>query len=269
MILRGSGNPDLGIWNYIPVGFANNSGFRYPPKGGKMQSIAFCNRCRGMKVGWNRRYLVHCFACRISRSKSYKSLILTVFASVLVLAFSTPTALVFSDQEKVQPLRQAARQTPSVVRDDPAVANMNAFLEKYKVDVGQRPRIAGAIVASGRKYNVDPRLVASIMIVESRANPFAISESDAIGIMQIHLPTWGPQADKEGINLFKIEDNIRFGTQILQGYIRRFGLWEGVKRYKGWNPESSSSAEAVSNYVAKVQGIYGYPKNNIVAQALQ
>ncbi|PYR87059.1 MAG: hypothetical protein DMG18_00880, partial [Acidobacteria bacterium] len=115
----------------------------------------------------------------------------------------------------------------------------------------------------------DPRLVASIMIVESRANPFAISESDAIGIMQIHLPTWGPQADKEGINLFKIEDNIKFGTRILQGYIRRFGLWEGVKRYKGWNPESSSSAEAVSDYVAKVQGIYGYPKNNAVAQALQ
>jgi len=234
-----------------------------------MQPIAFCNRCRGMKVGWNCRYMVHCFACRISLSKSYKLLILTVFASVLVLDFSTPSTLVFSDQETERPLRQAPPQTPSVVRDDPAVANMNAFLEKHKVDVGQRPRIAGAIVASGRKYNVDPRLVASIMIVESRANPFAISESDAIGIMQIHLPTWGPQADKEGINLFKIEDNIKFGTRILQGYIRRFGLWEGVKRYKGWNPESSSSAEAVSGYVAKVQGIYGYPKNNTVAQALQ
>src|SRR5204862_1500354 len=140
----------------------------------------------------------------------------------------TPGTLVFSDQETERPLRQAPRQTPSVVRDDPAVANMNAFLEKYKVDVGQRPRIAGAIVTSARKYNVDPRLVASIMIVESRANPFAISGADSIGIMQIHLPTWGNTADKEGINLFKIEDNVDFGVRILKDYIRRFGLWEGV-----------------------------------------
>ena len=106
------------------------------------------------------------------------------------------------------------------------------------------------------------------MIVESRANPFAISGSDAIGMMQIHLPTWGPRADKEGINLFKIEDNIEFGTRILKDYIRRFGLWEGVKRYKGWNPGSPASAEAVSDYVAKVQGIYGFPKVD-TAEAFQ
>ena len=29
-----------------------------------MQPIAFCNRCRGMKVGWNRRYILHCLMCR-------------------------------------------------------------------------------------------------------------------------------------------------------------------------------------------------------------
>ena len=30
--------------------------------------------------------------------------------------------------------------------------------------------------------------------------------------MQIHLPTWGLTADREDINLFKIEDNIDFGA---------------------------------------------------------
>src|SRR5207247_5993900 len=150
-----------------------------------MEAVAVCNRCRGMKVVWNRRYMVHCFACRISLSKSYKLRILTVFASVLVLAFSTPSALVFSDQETVRPLRQAPRQTPSGVRDDPALANMNAFLEKYKVEVGRRPRIAGAIVASGRKYDVDLRIVVSIMFFVSCANRFAISECAVIGIICI------------------------------------------------------------------------------------
>ena len=94
------------------------------------------------------------------------------------------------------------------------------------------------------------------MIVESRANPFAISNADAIGIMQIHLPTWGREADKEGINLFKIEDNVDFGARILKDYVRRFGLWEGVKRYKGWNPDSRDSLESAEEYAAKVQRTY-------------
>ena len=228
-----------------------------------MQSIAFCSQCRGMQVGWNRRYLVHCFRCKEWLSKSSKLLILTVLASVLVLAFSTPTAFVFSDQN-VEPGTQGASvrtASPVTRREDPSVGAINRFLDGYKVDVGQRDRIAAAIVRSGRKYNLDPMLIASIMIVESRANPFAISGSDAIGIMQIHLPTWGPKAEKEGINLFKIEDNVEFGVRILKDYVRQFGLWEGVKRYKGWNPENPDSAESVAEYVEKVQRIYGNRKS--------
>jgi len=94
------------------------------------------------------------------------------------------------------------------------------------------------------------------MIVESRANPFAISTSDSIGIMQIHLPTWGSTADKEDINLFKIEDNVDFGVRILRDYIRHHGLWDGVKRYKGWNSENPVSMQSVDDYVQKVQRLY-------------
>ncbi len=236
-----------------------------------MKAVAFCNRCRGMRVGWNRRYISHCISCKRWVSKSSKLLIATVLTCVIALAFSTPGALVFSEKDISHRLQQATLPAPLLVRVDPAIKEMDSFLERYKVDAGQRSRIARAIVASSRKYNIEPRLVASIMIVESRANPFAISGADAIGIMQIHLPTWGQRADKEGINLFKIEDNIEFGSRILRDYIRRFGLWEGVKRYKGWNPESPASAGNVSDYVAKVQGIYGFPKIkiNTAAEAFQ
>ena len=103
-------------------------------------------------------------------------------------------------------------------------------------------------------------LVASIMIVESRANPFAISTSDSIGIMQIHLPTWGHTVDREGINLFRIEDNVDFGARILKDYIRRFGLWDGVKRYKGWNAVDPGSEQSVEDYLAKVRRIYAFQK---------
>jgi hypothetical protein len=95
------------------------------------------------------------------------------------------------------------------------------------------------------------------MIVESRANPFAISNKDAVGLMQIHLRTWGQIADREGVNLFKIEDNIDFGVRILKDYVHRHGIWGGVRRYRGWT-EAPGSYQEAEEYVQKVQRIYGY-----------
>jgi soluble lytic murein transglycosylase-like protein len=233
-----------------------------------MQPIAFCNRCRGMRVGCNRRYIAHCLICRELLSRSSKIMILMVVISVIVLAFSAPGALVLSDQNAEQTIQEATVEAASVAAEDPAATGIEGLLNRYKVDPTQRGRIASAVVTSGRKYDVDPFLIASIMIVESRANPFAVSGSDAVGIMQIHLPTWGQQAEEEGINLFKIEDNVEFGVRILKDYVRRFGLWDGVKRYKGWNPDNPDSAEAVSEYAAKVQRIYSNRKSDI-AENLQ
>jgi soluble lytic murein transglycosylase-like protein len=150
---------------------------------------------------------------------------------------------------------------------DPAVQSIETFLKGYGVDESYRTRVAESIVRSAKKHNLDPRLIASVIIVESRANPFAISGKDAIGIMQVHLPTWGQAADREGVNLFKIEDNVDFGARILKNYVRQSGLWVGVKRYKGWfanNPESESS---VLEYLAKVQRIYGFRENAVASTA--
>jgi soluble lytic murein transglycosylase-like protein len=187
-----------------------------------------------------------------------------VVASMLVLAFSSPGSLGFSDESSEETIQEAAVDAGGIGLGSPAVTRIEAFLNRYKVDRGQRGRIASAVVNSGRKYDVDPFLIASIMIVESRANPFAISGADAIGIMQIHLPTWGQQADEEGINLFKIEDNVEFGVRILKDYVRQFGLWEGVKRYKGWNVGNPNSAQSVSEYVEKVQRIYANRSSDIL-----
>jgi hypothetical protein len=223
-----------------------------------MQAIAFCSKCRGMKVGWNGRYLMHRLKCEEWISKSSKLLILTVCLGVLIFAFPTPSAFVFSGDGIQQPIQEAGFPNPVAAVLDPAVHSVEAFLKGYGVDASHRSRVAQAVVKSAKKHNLDPRLIAAIVIVESRANPFAISNRDAIGIMQIHLPTWGRTADKEGLNLFKIEDNVDFGARILRDYVRRSGIWEGVKRYKGWfadRPESESSAV---EYMAKVQRIYGF-----------
>lgn len=221
-----------------------------------MQSIAFCNRCRGMNVGWNVRYLVHCLNCEEWISRSYKLLILMALVSILVINFSSPDTLVFSGLNSSPIVRETSLQADRTPVPSPTVLAVAGFLEKYKVDAEHRHRVAEAIIASARKYNIDPHLVAAIMIVESRADPFAISTRDSIGIMQIHLPTWGQTADKEGINLFKIEDNVDFGVRILRDYVRRYGLWDGVKRYKGYNPEDLQSTQSVENYLQKVRNLY-------------
>jgi soluble lytic murein transglycosylase-like protein len=146
----------------------------------------------------------------------------------------------------------------SVSRPDPGVAAVEAIdvlLKRFDIAPTRRKRVAEAIVTSSSRHKIDPRLVASVMIVESRGNPFAISSSDAVGIMQIHVPTWARTVDQEEINLFKIEDNIEFGVRILKDYIDRYGHDEGIKRYNGWNPNTPepSAAEA---YLQRVRQIY-------------
>ena len=234
-----------------------------------MQPIAFCNRCRSMKVGWNRRYIQHSLTCKNWVPKSSKLLILTILLSILIWGSPTPSTLVFSEFTRDQGARQAAveasflklkapENSTTAPPEAPLAKTVKTFFERHKVDPDQQARVAEAVVGSSREYGLDPLLVASIIIVESRANPFAISRSDSVGIMQIHLPTWGEIADEEGINLFKVEDNIDFGTRILKDYVSRHGLWDGVKRYKGWNSENPASADSAQAYVEKVQRLYGY-----------
>ena len=221
-----------------------------------MQPIAFCHRCRGMKVGWNGRYVLHCVTCKQLLSRPSKLLMLMALLTILVFAFPAPNALVFPELNTGPLDRKNVVQAGSVLTGDTAVETVEAFLEKYKVDEAQRERVARAIIVSSRKHSLDPKLVASIMIVESRANPFAISSSDSIGIMQIHLPTWGQIVEKQGINLFNIEDNIDFGVRILKDYVRRFGVWGGVRRYKGWDSDSPASIESADQYIQKIHSLY-------------
>jgi hypothetical protein len=79
-----------------------------------MQSIAFCGRCRGMRVGFNRRYIAHCLVCKKWLSKSSKLFVLTVFASLLVLAFSSPGTLVFSDENSEEAIQEAAVEAAGI-----------------------------------------------------------------------------------------------------------------------------------------------------------
>ena len=223
--------------------------------------IACGIRCRGMRVGWNKRYMLHRVFCKQWLGDTSRLRSLVILTAALLLAFPESPTVFSSDRpeqsihESEQPIHTPVR-AKMVMSAGPAVRTIDAFLQDHGVREANRSRLAQATVTSATKYNLDPRLIASIMIIESRGNPFAISGKNAIGIMQIHLPTWGQTADREGINLLKIEDNIDFGSRVLKNYIGRFGLWEGVKRYNGFIAGDPTSEQSAQEYVSKVQRVY-------------
>jgi len=221
-----------------------------------MRPIAFCNRCRGMKVGYNKRYVLHCFLCRNWVARTSKLLVLSVVLLSIIFRYPMSTGLLKDIGQTEHGTAAEASFMPSVPEPG-QVASISELLARYGVDAGQRDRVAKAIAASSLKYSVDPKLVASVIIVESGANPFAVSESDAVGIMQIHLPTWGLLAEQQGINLFKIEDNADLGVRILSGYIKSYGEWGGVAHYLG-QTDDPESQRAAAEYVQKVQRVYGF-----------
>ena len=146
--------------------------------------IAFCLRCGGMEMGLNRHFVAHKFYCKGWLHKSSRIAGVAVVA-LMVFGFPKPGASVGS----VPALpHQEVAAVPVLPPVDVELGSMNAFLKLHQVNDTNRERLAESIVASARKHGLSPRLLASIVIVESRGNPFAISGQDAVGIMQRYIP---------------------------------------------------------------------------------
>jgi soluble lytic murein transglycosylase-like protein len=209
-------------------------------------------------MGWNRAYVTHCFVCRRWIQKS--GLGGAALLAALIVFFpqaseSTPPPT--PNPVVVARLAEAAEQK-AIDETAAEVRRTEDFLKRHNVGETNRTRIAESIVASSKKHEISPRLLASIVIVESRGNPFAISGQESVGVMQIHVPTWGDAADREQINLFRIEDNVDLGARILKDYVRRFGMSEGIKRYNGFIPGEPAYEESAQRYLTKVREIFDF-----------
>jgi soluble lytic murein transglycosylase-like protein len=97
------------------------------------------------------------------------------------------------------------------------------------------------VVRHSRINQIDPKLVAAVIVVESHGNSLAISNAKSIGLMQIHLPTWASEINFAEKNPFDPETNIEIGTSILATYLKRHGdLKAALSAYEGSNSPSSS-----------------------------
>jgi len=93
-----------------------------------------------------------------------------------------------------------------------------------------RRRIEAAIVREARRNGLDPLLVAAVIQVESRFDPFAVSGVGACGLMQLMPPTaqWlhdkhdDSNAKMKAAHLFNPVVNIELGTAYLAQLMNRF-----------------------------------------------
>ncbi len=99
------------------------------------------------------------------------------------------------------------------------------------------------IQQAAAQYQLDPNLIAAVMLQESGGNPDAYSRSGAVGLMQV-MPRDGKAAEFMCVNgpcfanrpsmqeLFDPQFNIEYGVRMLAGLIQRKGdVREALKSY--------------------------------------
>jgi len=90
-----------------------------------------------------------------------------------------------------------------------------------------RRRVLAAIVRESRRQGLDPLMVAAVIEIESRFDPFAVSPAGACGLMQLMPPTakelfTGRKASLKTAHLFNPVLNIELGTAYVAQLLRRF-----------------------------------------------
>jgi soluble lytic murein transglycosylase-like protein len=101
----------------------------------------------------------------------------------------------------------------------------------------------GFIAHYAQQNNLEPNLVAAVMLQESGGNPQAYSKSGAVGLLQV-MPSDGLASGFMCINgpcfssrpstdeLFDPEFNISYGTRMLAGLIQKYGdIREALRAY--------------------------------------
>ena len=117
------------------------------------------------------------------------------------------------------------------------------------------PKLITAVATEAVNDNLDPRIFAATIAVESACDSMAISHSGAIGLAQVMPKIWKNQFDFTGsVNLLNPTDNLHVGGTILSGLIKQYGVAAGVRRYNGLGVDCPTCD---SGYVSKIVALAG------------
>lgn len=107
---------------------------------------------------------------------------------------------------------------------------------------GCRGDLAPATARSAVDLGLNIRILTALIFVESTCRTNAVSSKDAVGPTQVNWRVWRQYTRQQ---LLDPETNVRAGSKILAGYVRRYGLREGLHAYNGFGDPTSAYADKV------------------------
>jgi len=166
------------------------------------------------------------------------------------------------------PLRAAAGRPAGGVPAslDPVTYEQVARFFNPRLSPTEARGIAEAILAFGRQYDIDPRLIASLIAVESGFSPTALSHKGAMGLGQLMPAT----AASLGVHAYDPIQNVYGTVRVMRGNLDRFG-WDlnlalaaynagkgAVERYGGIPPytETQLYVRSVGKLYLKMRDLY-------------
>jgi soluble lytic murein transglycosylase-like protein len=131
---------------------------------------------------------------------------------------------------------------------DVAEKVVGRFLRQHHRDTVYAKETAHAAVDHG----LNPTVFAAVVFYESGFNPRAVSGRKSVGLTQINPTVWKKQTVEQ---LFDVHTNLNAGAEILAGYIREFGLREGLHRYNGLGTPTNPTGSEYADSVLMIAGI--------------
>jgi soluble lytic murein transglycosylase-like protein len=134
---------------------------------------------------------------------------------------------------------------------------MEPKLRRYVTNPDERLRLLNTLWCEARRdpeARLPPGLVLAVIHVESGFNRWAVSNSGAVGLMQI-MPFWPEQLGMRRRDLVESEPNIRMGCAILRYYLKRER--RDVRRALGRYNGSVVSRAYADSVVARWTSLWG------------
>ena len=141
------------------------------------------------------------------------------------------------DPELIALVQQAEADTSDFVdKYDQQVwlTDMSLRLADTVPDPGERLKLLKMIHAEASRAQLPPQLVLALIQVESKFDPYAVSRSGAVGLMQI-MPFWLKLIGRADDSLVHAKTNLRMGCTILKYYLQKShgDIREALQRYNG------------------------------------
>lgn len=114
------------------------------------------------------------------------------------------------------------------------LTDMSLRLADTVADPDERLKLLKMIHAEASRAQLPPQLVLALIQVESKFDPYAVSRSGAVGLMQI-MPFWLKLIGRTDDSLVHAQTNLRMGCTILKYYLGKShgDIREALQRYNG------------------------------------